>query len=474
MTSTCALFGRSGRTLLGVLLLGFSGLLPLAAGEAPASTATPVATPAATPAETPATTPVPPAGPEIVRARLDSIIHPVAEQFVVEAIAEAEASGAVAFVLELNTPGGALDSTRRIFTAMLGTPIPVVVWVAPSGSQAASAGFFLLMAGDIAVMAPGTNTGAAHPVGGQGETIEGVMGKKVEQDAAATIRSLAGRRGRDQALAEKAVVESRSFSAAEALAAGLVDFSAASWPELLAGLEGREVVKGAQGKRVLHLAGASVRRVEMSAQQRLLSTLAHPNLAYILLSLGFLGLYFELAHPGAVLPGVVGGISLILAFFGLSVLPVNYAGVALILLGLVLFVAEIKVTSYGLLTVGGIISLVLGSLLLFRSAEPALRVSLGLIAAITLFALGVVSFLAWVALRAARRPVRSGPEGMVGTRVTVTSALAPRGKVKLDGDYWNAELEGSIAEPVVAGSEVEVVSVDGLTLRVRPATPARR
>ncbi len=174
------------------------------------------------------------------------------------------------------------------------------------------------------------------------------------------------------------------------------------------------------------------------------------------------------------LPGVVGGICLIMAFFGLSVLPVNYAGVALILLGLVLFVAEIKVTSYGLLTVGGIISLVLGSLLLFRSAEPALRVSLGLVAGITLFALGVVSFLAWVVLRAARRPVRSGAEGMVGTRVVVTATLAPRGKVKLDGDYWNAELEGSTAGPVAAGAEVEVVSVEGLTLRVRPAPPARR
>lgn len=466
MTSTCAASGRSGRAVLGGILLGIAGWLPVVAEEIPSLPAAPAAQAEATA--------VPLGGPEIVRARLDSIIHPVAEQFVVEAIAEAEKAGAVAFVLELNTPGGALDSTRRIFTSMLGSPIPVVVWVAPSGSQAASAGFFLLMAADVAVMAPGTNTGAAHPVGGQGETIEGTMGKKVEQDAAATIRSLATRRGRDVALAEKAVLESRSFTAAEALAAGLVDFTAADLAELLAGLDGREIAKGAEGKIVLHTAGVSVRRVEMSAQQRLLSTLAHPNLAYILLTLGFLGLYFELAHPGAVLPGVVGGICLIMAFFGLSVLPVNYAGVALILLGLVLFVAEIKVTSYGLLTVGGIISLVLGSLLLFRSAEPALRVSLGLVAGITLFALGVVSFLAWVVLRAARRPVRSGAEGMVGTRVVVTATLAPRGKVKLDGDYWNAELEGSTAGPVAAGAEVEVVSVEGLTLRVRPAPPARR
>ncbi|MCZ7650558.1 MAG: nodulation protein NfeD [Thermoanaerobaculia bacterium] len=401
------------------------------------------------------------APPLVVRAPLRAIIHPIAEQFLVESLEEAERAGAAALVVELDTPGGLLDSTRSMNSAILASPVPVVVWVGPGGARAASAGFFLLMAADVAAMAPGTNTGAAHPVAGAGEAIEGVVGDKAREDAAAAIRALASQHGRDPALAEKAVIESRAFTAEEALEQGLVDLVAEDFDALLAALDGREVRKG---DRVLALrtAGATVRTVEMSAPQRLLSALAHPNLAYILLTLGFLGIYFELSHPGAVLPGVVGGICLLLAFFGLSVLPVNYAGVGLILLALLLFVAEVKVTSYGLLTVGGIISLVLGSLLLFRSADPALRVSLELVVGIALGMALVVGFLARLAFRAATRRVTTGVEGLLGAGGVAVSALAPKGKVKLAGEYWNAVAD----VPIEAAAEVEVTAVDGLTLHV--------
>ena len=405
--------------------------------------------------------------PEVVRLRVDSIIHPVAAQYVVEALADCDRQNVAAVVIELSTPGGLLTSTRDIFTAMLGAKTPVVVYVAPAGAQAASAGFFLLMASDVAAMAPGTNTGAAHPVGGNGETIEGTMGEKVEQDSAATIRSLAGRRGRNVALAEAAVVKSRSFTAEEALKEKLIEIVAPDLPALLAALEGREVPRSNGDKRVLHTAGATLRELPMTPLQRFLSTIAHPNIAYILMTLGFLGLYFELANPGVVLPGVVGGICLLLAFFALSVLPVNYAGLGLIVLGLLLFIAEIKVTSYGLLTVGGVISLVMGSLLLFRSAEPALRVSLSLVFSISFFALAVAGFLGFMALRARRNPVRTGVEGMLREQGVAHTALTPSGKVQLGGDYWFAIADESLP----AGTTVEVVAVNGLTLRVRAVRP---
>ena len=275
--------------------------------------------------ETPATQsgPPDPPGPAIavVHLRLRSILQPVAQQFLVEALADADRAGAALLVVELDTPGGLLSSTREISTAMLGAATPVVVYVAPSGAQAASAGFFLLMAADFAAMAPGTNTGAAHQVGGQGETIEGVMGEKVEQDAAATIRALAGRHGRNVALAEEAVVESRSFTDQEALAQGLVDVVASDVAQLLLALEGRTWEKAGR-KGTLALSGARISEVEMSPLKRMLAAIVHPNIAYLLMSIGFLGIYFELAHPGAVLPGVVGAIALVLGLYALSVLPV--------------------------------------------------------------------------------------------------------------------------------------------------------
>lgn len=461
------------------------------AGAAAAQTAAATPAPDAAPtsgAPTPPTSSSSASGasvpPDVVHLRLQSILHPVAKQFLVEALAEADRAGSALVVIELDTPGGLLSSTREISTAMLGAATPVVVYVGPSGAQAASAGFFLLMAADFAAMAPGTNTGAAHPVGGQGETIEGVMGQKVEQDAAATIRSLAGRHGRNIALAEEAVVKSRSFTDQEALSQGLVDVVAADVPELLRALDGRACDKlrasgasgatgtsgasgaaGASGSTGrLQLAGARIVEVEMPRLQRLLAALVHPNIAYLLMTVGFLGIYFELAHPGAVLPGVVGGIALVLGLYALSVLPVNFAGVGLIVLALVFFIAEIKVTSYGLLAVGGIIALVLGSLLLFRDLDPALRLSRGLIGATAVIAALVVGFLAVLAARAQRSPVTAGNAGLVGEVGRAIGGLDPSGRVFVHGEIWNADAEA----PVRPDQDIRVIGVEGLRLRVRP------
>jgi len=401
---------------------------------------------------------------KILRVEIDSIIHPVVEQFIIESLDEADRLEAEAFVIQLSTPGGLLTSTRKIFTAMLNAQTPVIVYVSPSGAQAASAGFFILMASDVAAMAPGTNTGAAHPVGGQGEDIKGDLGSKVEEDAAATIRSLASRNGRNSDLAEDAVVESRSFTAREALENGLIEFVAVDLADLLQQVDGKELLADDGETRILQTAEAVVESREMGVFQRFLATIAHPNIAYILMTLGGLGLYFELSNPGAVLPGVVGGICLILAFFALSVLPVNYAGIALIILALIFFIAEVKVTSYGLLTVAGVISLVLGSLMLFKSADPAIRVSLEVIISVALFTVVVVAFLVSMVVRTYRNQVTTGIEGLVNKHGVARTVLNPSGKVFVHGEIWNA----SSGVPIAEGSPVEVVAVDGMNLRVRP------
>lgn len=406
--------------------------------------------------------------PIVVRIEVGMIIHPVAAEFVTRSLAEADAMGAEALVMELDTPGGLLTSTREIFTAMLGAQTPVIVYVSPSGAQAASAGFFLLMAADVAAMAPGTNTGAAHPVAGGGEEIEGVMAEKVEQDAAATIRSLAARNGRNAELAEAAVVESRSFTADEALEAKLIDLVASGVPELLNEIDGREViVGGGDERRPLDTARATLHTIEMGPFQRFLSALAHPNIAYLLLTLGGLGLYFELSNPGAILPGVIGGICLILAFFALSVLPVNYAGIGLILLALLFFIAEVKIVSYGLLTVAGVASLILGSMMLFKSVDPAIRVSMDVILSVALVSLLVVGFLVTMVVRVHRTQVKTGAEGLIHERGVARSELAPRGKVFVHGEIWDAVADRRIE----AGQPVEVVGVDGMMLSVRSRQP---
>lgn len=413
-----------------------------------------IAQPAAQPAQIPR---------EVILARVDSVIHPISAELILDAIREADRSGAAAVVIELSTPGGLMTSTRQITTAIVGARTPVVVYVAPDGAQSASAGFYILMAADVAAMAPNTNTGAAHPVGGQGEDIPGTLGQKAEQDAAANIRALASRNGRNVQLAEKAVVESKSFTAREALQARLIEVIARDLPQLLRTIDGRQVRRGA-GTVTLHTAGATVREIELSPLRQFLAHIADPNIAYILLTLGGLGLYFELMSPGSILPGVVGGICLLLAFFALSILPVNIAGLALIFLALIFFIAEIKVVSHGMLGIGGVISLVIGSLMLFKTPDSVLRVSLGIIGSLTLFAAALVGLLLTLALRAQRIPVRTGIEGLLHERGTARTPLDPRGKVLIHGEIWDAVAEA----PVVPGETVEVVGVRNLTLLVRP------
>ncbi len=404
-----------------------------------------------------------PAAGEVMVVKVKSPIHPVSAELIEDAVAEADRSSAAALVIELDTAGGLMTSTRDITTAILGARTPVVVWVGPSGAQAASAGFFILMSADVAAMAPGTNAGAAHPVGGGGEDIPGVLGKKVEQDAAANVRSLALRNGRDLKLAEAAVVESRSFTAQEALEGKLVDLVVPDLPALVKALDGRTVKRG-EAVVTLRTAGLPVKRFEISPLRSLLGVLADPNITYLLLGFGLLGLLFELLHPGAILPGVVGAIFLILSFYGLSVLPVSYAGLALLLLAMIFFILEIKITSYGMLTVAGVICLVLGSLMLFKTPEPALRVSVELIATLSTFTLLVVGFLVFMVMRAQRLPVRSGAEGLTQEIGTARTALSPRGKVFVHGELWEAES----MEPVTAGEEVEIVAMNHLLLTVRP------
>jgi membrane-bound serine protease (ClpP class) len=407
-------------------------------------------------------TPAAPAA-EVLVVTVKSAIHPVSAELIADAIKEADRAGAAAVIVELDTAGGLMTSTRDITTAILGARTPVVVYVAPSGARAASAGFYILMSADVAAMAPGTNAGAAHPVGGQGEDIPGILGKKVEEDSAANIRSLALRNGRDLKLAEAAVVQSRSFTAQEALDGKLIDLVAPDLPALVKALDGRTVKRGTTTV-ILHTAGAVVRNFEISPMRSFLGVLADPNITYLLLGLGSLGMLFELMHPGAILPGVVGAICLILSFYGLSVLPVSYAGLALLLLAMIFFILEIKVTSYGGLAVAGVICLVLGSLMLFNTPEPALRVSLELIAMLTAFAVLVVGFLVWMSLLARRLPVRTGMEGLIQETGVARSELAPRGKVFVHGELWDAEADEAIA----AGQEVEIVAVKRLLLTVRP------
>jgi membrane-bound serine protease (ClpP class) len=405
--------------------------------------------------------------PLVLVASVDALIHPVSAEFMVEAINRADAERAALVVFVLETPGGLVDSTRTIVTRMLAAKTPVAVFVAPSGARAASAGFLITLAADVAAMAPGTHIGAAHPVSGQGEKMDETMARKAASDVAAYARTLATGRGRNVAWAEEAVRESRAFTETEALHATppLVDLVAADVPDLLTQLDGWVVKRFDGHTDTLWTANARIEPLAMSFRQRVLSTLAHPNIAYILLSLGILGLTIELWSPGAVLPGVVGGICLLLAFFTFQVLPVNYAGVLLILFGLVLLVLEIKVASFGLLGAGGVVSLLLGSMILIDAPTPELRVSLGLIIPVVVALSAILLFLVRLAVLSQRRPSVTGASGMVGASgVALTPIPAGgTGRVSARGEIWTARSADTIAE----GEAVLVSSLDGLTLTVR-------
>lgn len=403
--------------------------------------------------------------PVVFLARIDTPIHPASASYLKKTLRAAEREGAAAVVLGLSTPGGLLTSTREMASEILRSKVPVVCFVSPSGSQAASAGFFLLMACDVAAMAPGTNTGAAAPVGGEGQDLPKKLGEKAEQDARAFVRSLARQRGRNPEKAEAAVTSSASYTETEARDAGLIEIVARDVPDLLRQAEGRRV-GGPGSDRTLRVAGHRIESREMSGLEKLLGVVSHPNVAYILFLLGLMGLYFELSSPGAILPGIVGGIALVLALYAFSVLPVNLAGLALILFAIGLFVAEVKVVSHGLLAVGGAVALIAGSLLLFSGGEgeTEYRVDLSIVIPALVLTLAIVGLLTWKTLQLRMSRATTGLDAMIGETARVVGGFAETGfgKVMVHGEYWDAD-----GPPGLSPEEpVRVVGVDGLRLRV--------
>jgi membrane-bound serine protease (ClpP class) len=396
-------------------------------------------------------------------ATYEGVINPVAAEYINHVLTEAQEGTAAAVVIRLDTPGGLDTSMRLIIKDITSSPVPVIVYVAPSGGRAASAGVFILYAAHIAAMAPSTNVGAAHPVAMGGGEMDAVMKEKVENDAAAYIKSIAEKRGRNIKWAEEAVRKSVSVTEKEALGLKVIDLIADDVPSLLAAVDGRQVITGA-GKIVLHTKGALLKELPMGWRLEALKALSDPNIAFLLMTLGTIGLLAELYNPGAILPGIVGAISLILAFYSLQTLPVNYAGVLLIILGIALFILEIKVTSYGLLSLGGLASLIFGALLLVRTDAPFLRVSLAFIIPTAVLLGMVLMTLTWIAVKTQRRHSVTGAEGMVGTIALAKTDVAPRGRVFVHGEIWDAVSD----EPIREGEEARIKAVSGLTLKVVP------
>lgn len=410
----------------------------------------------------------PQSAPIVYTAEIDGIIHPVVAEYVRGVITRADEAKAALVVFTLRTPGGLVDSTRDINNAIIHAKTPVAVFVGPSGNRAASAGFLITVAADIAAMAPGTHIGAAHPVSGSGEKLDDTMAKKMESDVAGYARTMATQRRRNVALVEQAVTQSRSYTEQEAIGATppLIDLIANDVADLIRQVDGRTITRFDGRSETLHTANAAIRPIEMSWPQKILSGLAHPQVAYLLLTLGTLGLTIELWSPGAILPGVAGGICLLLAFFAFQVLPVSYAGVLLILFGLALLVLEVKVTSFGLLAVGGIVSLLLGSMMLIDSPLPELQIGLRLIVPVTIGLSAVVLFLVNLAVKAQRTRPITGTIGMLDEVGEAITAIAPGGigRVHTHGEIWNA----TSTQPVDAGDLVRVTAVQGLQLTVRP------
>ena len=409
--------------------------------------------------------------PLIYAAEVEALIHPVSAEFIGQTIDRADADDADLVVFTLRTPGGLVDATRTINTSIIESETPVVVYVGPSGARAASAGFLITIAADIAAMAPGTHIGAAHPVAGTGEPMDDTMAAKAASDVAAYARSLASQRGRNVELAEKAVIESQSFTEQEALQADppLIDLVASDFDELLQKLDGREITRWGGETVVLRTADAHVERVDMNWRQQLLSAIAHPQVAVLLFSMGTLGLTIELWNPGGIIPGIVGGLCLLLAFFAFQILPINYVGLLLILFGLGLLVAEMLTATYGLLATGGIVCMVFGALMLVDSPAPELQLGWPFILS-SMLALGlIVAALARLAVRSQRtRPVtgRSGMLEQLGEALGPIGAGAV-GTISTHGEIWSAISN----EAIQKGDPVRVVAVDGMRLTVRRAIP---
>jgi membrane-bound serine protease (ClpP class) len=401
----------------------------------------------------------------VLKIKVDAPIHPVTAEYVVKSLDKADREGAELVLLTLDTPGGLDTSMREIIEKIVNAKTPVAAFVGPSGSRAASAGFFIALACDVFIMAPGTSTGSAHPVGISltGQAMDKTMEEKVTHDAAAYVRTIAEKRGRNVRMAEDAVRKSLSYTEKEALDGGLIDLVAGSEEEILARLDGRTIKRFDGSARPLALAGKPVVDWPMTFRQKFLLTIANPNLAYILLMIGLLGLYFEFSHPGAILPGVLGGISLLLAAFAFQILPINYVGLGLIILAVILFILEIKVQSFGMLAVGGIAAMIIGSLMLIKAPIAELRTSLGFVLPVVLAVSLIVLFLLTLVFKAHRRRSMTGREGMIGETGTARTDLSPAGKVFVHGEIWEAEADA----PVRAGEKVKVVEVlDGLRIRV--------
>ncbi|MEW6417851.1 MAG: nodulation protein NfeD [Nitrospirota bacterium] len=399
---------------------------------------------------------------EVMVITVNGVINPVAAEYIGKNIRKANEKKVEALIIELDTPGGLDTSMRSIVKDIIGSEVPVVVFVSPSGSRAASAGVFITLAAHVAVMAPGTNIGAAHPVG-IGEKMDKVMAEKATNDAAAYIKSLAERMGRNAKWAEDAVRKSISATEEEALKEKVIDLVSKDINSLLSDIDGRKV-RTIMGEKVLMTAKANVIRTETGLRHKILNLISDPNIAYILMLLGFYGLFFELTNPGSIFPGVMGGICLILAFYAFQTLPVNYAGLLLIILAIILFILEVKIISHGVLTIGGIIAMIIGSLMLFESPAPFMKLSLYLVlpaAIITALFFTVTFSLAFKAYR--RRPV-TGSEGLIGMKgVADTDISKDGGMVLLHGERWAAYSD----EPISKGESIIVEAVSGLKVKVR-------
>ncbi len=406
---------------------------------------------------------------EVLKIVVDDAIQPVTAEYIGRALAQAAANHDQAVLIELNTPGGLVDSTREIIEKIIASPVPVIIYVTPSGSRAASAGFFILESADVAAMAPGTNTGAAHPVIMGGEKMDDVMKMKMENDAAALMRSVVAKRGRNVELAESAVRESKSFTDQEALDKNLIEYVAPNEQDLLRQISGKSFKRFNGTTVTLDLAGQPIVDYHMTLKQRILNYIMDPNVAFILLAIGALALYAEFNHPGAVIPGTVGVVFILLAAFALNLLPVRFAALGLIVGSFVLFALEAKFATHGVLTIGGISLLVIGGLLLVDGPIPEMRVRLVTALAVAI-PLGIITaFLMQIAVRARRNKVVTGQQGLVGEIGIAETALLPSGKIFIHGELWDAVSTLNIP----AGERVIVRQVDGLTLRVDPVAATR-
>jgi membrane-bound serine protease (ClpP class) len=403
------------------------------------------------------------AAPTVLAVDVDGMVHPVTVEIVTRALDQARQQNVALVLVRLNTPGGLMDAMRETMEKMLASPAPIVTYVTPSGGRAASAGFFLLEAGDIAAMAPGTNTGAAHPVL-MGTDMDAIMKQKVENDASALLRSIVDKRGRNSTLAQQAVMESKSFTDQEALANHLIELTAGDERDLISKLDGREVTRFDGRKQVLHLTGATIVTYERNARQKILAAIADPNIALTLLVLGALCIYIEFTSPGLIVPGIVGAILALLGLSAISMLPISWLGASLLILAMTLFVLEAKFTTHGILGIGGAVSMVLGAMLLVNSPFPEVRVRLATALALAIPFSAITILLVSLVVRARANKVATGSEAMIGETGVAFLELAPEGRVLVRGEYWNA----CSATPVPAGTPVRVTAIDRLKLTVEP------